>query len=141
MIVDRHRKRFLGDILADDVLIEQAADLHRLRHTNGGRLASRVFVKFFVEDALADVDAAVANVNARPGDQLAHLGVAFATKRAHGQVRGAGHIFPLMSSSYSRILRGRAASATAVERSPEGGAAPSSSFTSLRDLITSSTKP
>src|SRR6266404_1096701 len=133
MIVDRHRKRFLGDILADDVLIEQSADLHRLRHTNGGRLASRVFVEFFVEDALADVDAAVANVNARAGDQLAHLGVAFATKRAHGQVRGAGHIFSLMNSfNYPWSLRGRAASATAVERSPEGDAAPSSSFTSLR---------
>ena len=104
MIVHRHRKRFLSDILPDYILIERAADFHRLWHTNVGRLASRVFVELLVEDALADVDAAVANVNAWTGDQLAHLGVAFTTKRAHGQVRGAGHIFCLKEQFLFRNL-------------------------------------
>src|SRR5205809_3436655 len=43
--------------------------------------------------------------------------------------------------SYPPTFRGKAVSATSIDLSPEGGVAPSRSFTSLRDLITSSTKP
>ena len=41
------------------------------------------------------------------------------------------------------VVEGRASYSVffSTDRSPEGGVAPSSSFTSLRDLITSSTKP
>ena len=44
------------------------------------RLPARVLVQLLVEDALADVDATVANVDARAGDELAHLGVALPQK-------------------------------------------------------------
>src|SRR5881397_895237 len=64
----------------------------RFRNPNVGRLPSRVLVQFLVENAFADVDATVADINARAGDQLAHLGVALATERAHGEVGRARHI-------------------------------------------------
>ena len=91
MIVHRDGERLLGDVLADDVLVERAADFDRLRHANGRRLPARFLVQFLIENAFADVDAAVANVNAGPGDEFAHLGVALATEGAHRQVGGAGH--------------------------------------------------
>src|SRR4030095_9286798 len=50
-------------------------------------------------------------------------------------------IFACLRYSYPPAFRGKAASATSTDRFPEGGVAPSSSFTSLRDLITSSTRP
>ena len=110
MIVNRDRKRLLGDVLADDILIERAPDFRRLRHTNIGRLTARVLVEFLIEDAFADVDATVANINAGPGDEFAHFRVAFATEGAHGEVGSAGHICFEKSSSYSSTLRGKAAS-------------------------------
>ena len=138
MIVNRDRKRLLRDLLADHILIERAANLGRLRNPNIRGLPPRVFVQLLIEDALADVDATVANIDAGTGDQLAHLRVAFATEGAHCEVGSASHGFASKEQFYSSILRGKAASAIAVERS---GTAPSSSFASLRDLITSSTSP
>ena len=91
MVMDCHRERLLGDILANNVLIKQAADFHRLRHTDIRRLASRILVQLLVEDAFANVDAAIADVNAGTGDEFADLGMAFATKRAHREVGSAGH--------------------------------------------------
>src|ERR1700730_6280350 len=100
MIVDRHRKRLFGNVLTDHMLIEQSPDFHRFRHPNIRRLPPRVFVEFLVEDALADIDATVTNVDAGTGDQLAHFGVALATERAHRQVRSASHIFAFLKSSF-----------------------------------------
>ena len=94
MIVHSHGQRFLGDFLPNHILIEHAADLLRFRNPNVGRLPSRVLIQFFVENAFADVDTTVADINARAGDQLAHLGVALATERAHGEVGRARHICP-----------------------------------------------
>ena len=94
MIVDRDRERLLRDVLADHILVERAPNLRRLRNANGRRLPARVFVQFLVEDAFADVDATVANVDAGTGDELAHLRVAFATEGAHGEVGSASHIVP-----------------------------------------------
>ena len=91
MIVHRDRKRLLRDVLADDILVERAPDLRRLRHANGRRLPARVLVQLLVEDAFADVDATVANVDAGTGDELAHFRVAFATEGAHREVGSAGH--------------------------------------------------
>jgi hypothetical protein len=51
-----------------------------------------VLVEFFVEDAFADVDTIVTNVNAWTGNELAHLRMALSAKRAHGEVRCASHI-------------------------------------------------
>src|SRR5205085_7250960 len=92
MIVDRNRERLLRDVLSDHILVERTADIRRLRHPNGRRLPASVFVQFLVENAFADVDATVADVNAGTGDEFTHLRVAFATERAHGEVGSARHI-------------------------------------------------
>jgi hypothetical protein len=73
-------------VLPDHILIESFPNLCRLRHPNIRRLPSGVFVELLIENAFANVDAAVANVNARACDELSHLGVAFATEGAHGEV-------------------------------------------------------
>ena len=92
MVVHRHRKCLLGDLLPDHILIESAPNFCRFRHADIGGLTPGIFVEFFIEDALSNVDAAIADVNARPGDELTHLGMALAAERAHSEVRGAGHI-------------------------------------------------
>jgi hypothetical protein len=60
--------------------------LCRLRDPNIRRLTPGVFVELLIENAFANVDAAVANVNTRACDELAHLSVAFATEGTHGEV-------------------------------------------------------
>src|SRR5678815_2267039 len=92
MIVHRHRKCLFGGVLPDHVLIKSFPNLCRLRHADVRRLTSGVFVELLIENAFADVDAAVANVNARACDELAHLCVAFATEGAHGEIRSARHM-------------------------------------------------
>ena len=92
MIVHGHGKRLFGDVLANYILIQCAPDFCRLRHANIRRLTPGVFVEFLIEDALANVDTTVADVNAGPGNQLSYLGVAFATEGAHGEVGSAGHM-------------------------------------------------
>ncbi len=91
MIMYRYRERLLGQFLADDVLIELRADFRRLWDADGRALPLHLVVELLVEDALADSDAAVANVHARSGDEFAHLRAAFATEGAHRQVAGARH--------------------------------------------------
>ena len=114
MVVDGDRKGLLRDVLPDDILVEGSPDFRRFRDPNSRRLPPGVFVQFLVEDAFADIDATVANVDPGTGDELAHLGVAFAAEGAHCEVRSACHrCASLLSSFYSSTLRGNAASATA----------------------------
>jgi len=68
MVVDCHRQCLFGDLLADNILIERPPDLCRFRDSNVRGLTPSIFVELFIEDALANVDAAIADVNARPGD-------------------------------------------------------------------------
>src|SRR5262245_19294570 len=102
MIVHRHRKCLLGGLLTDYILIESFPNLCRLRHADVRRLTPGVFVEFFIEDAFANVYAAVANVDARACDELAHFGVAFATEGAHGEVRSAGHMLLISALPFPR---------------------------------------
>src|ERR1022692_4720763 len=168
MVVNCDRQRLFGDVLADHILIERTPDFDGFRNADGRRLTARILVELFVENALADINATVADVDARTGYELAHLGVALAdinatvadvdartgyelahlgvalaTKRAHCEVGSPRHIIPFLSSFYSPALRGETASAPVPGRSPKVGVAvaPSTIFNSLRDLITSSTKP
>src|SRR5215216_7251903 len=92
MIVHGHRKCLLGDVLPDHVLIKSFPNLCRLRNADVRRLTLGVFVELFIENAFANVDAAVANVNAGTCDEFSHLSVALATERAHGEVRSACHM-------------------------------------------------
>ncbi len=70
MVVNRHGEHLFRRLLADDILIELAPDFGRLRHTQTRRLPPGVLVQFLVEDAFADIDAIVANVNAGPAMSL-----------------------------------------------------------------------
>src|SRR5262249_24301014 len=98
----RHRKCLFGDVLPDHVLIKSFSNLCRLWHPNVRRLTPGVFVELFIENAFANVDAAVANVNARAGDELSDFSVAFATERAHGQIRSARHMLWISALPFPR---------------------------------------
>src|SRR5215208_617408 len=102
MIVHGHRKRLLGALLPDHILVESFPNLCRLRHPNIRRLTPGVFVELFVENAFANVYAAVANVNTRTCDELAHLSVTFATEGAHGEVRSARHMLWISALPFPR---------------------------------------
>src|SRR2546423_2515056 len=80
MIVDRDRERLLCDVLPDHVLVERMPNVRWFRHPNSRGLPARILVQFLVEDAFADVDATVANIDPGSGDQFAHLGVAKASR-------------------------------------------------------------
>src|SRR5215471_16473543 len=92
MIVHRHRKRLLGGVLPYHILIESFPNLCRLRHPDVRRLTPGVFVEFFIQNAFANVDAAVADVNTGACDELPHLSVAFAAEGAHGEIGSARHM-------------------------------------------------
>ena len=102
MIVHRHRKCLLGGVLPYHILIKSFPNLCRLRHADVRRLTPGVFVELLVENAFADVDAAVANVNTRACDELAHLSVALATEGAHGEIRSARHMVWISALPFPR---------------------------------------
>ena len=88
VVVDRHRQRALGLLLPDDVLVEHAVDLLRLRQVvdvegrRGGEL--------LVDDLVAEIDALVADVDARPRDQLLDLPLRLAAEGAEELFVGVG---------------------------------------------------
>src|SRR5215510_7262037 len=102
MVVHRHRKCLLGDVLPDHILIESFPNLCRLRHANVRRLTPGVFVELLVENAFANVDAAIANINPGACDELADFSVAFATEAAHGEVRSACHMLWICALPFPR---------------------------------------
>jgi hypothetical protein len=80
MVVDRHREYFLGVLLADHVVIKNAADFLRGRHPVAG-LHERRF-RLLADDVHAQLDAFIADENRRASDQLANLMLAFAAEGA-----------------------------------------------------------
>jgi hypothetical protein len=91
VIVDRDTKDLLRAFLADDELIELPPNFDRLRHAQRRALPAHVITQFLVEDAFADVDARVADVHARAGDELAHFRVALPAETAHREIARSGH--------------------------------------------------
>ena len=71
VVVDRHRKDFLGLTLADNVIIKESANLTRVGQVVEAELGR--FGKFFFDDLVAEVDALIANVNARARNKLFDL--------------------------------------------------------------------
>src|SRR5947208_13081308 len=80
VIVHRDREHALGMLLPDDVIVEHLADFLRGRDAVA-RLDQRGLV-LLADDVHAQFDALVADENGRPGDELAHLVLALAAKRA-----------------------------------------------------------
>ena len=81
VVVHGDREHLLGALLVDDVLVEDALDLHR-----HGQLvvllALRARLHLLADDVVAELDALVADVDAGAGDELAHLVLALVTERA-----------------------------------------------------------
>jgi hypothetical protein len=79
VVVDRDRQNLLRPLLSDDVLIENLLDLGRLRDGGGGGEAL-LLVALLGDDVVAEVDAFVADVDGRAGDQLADLVLALSAE-------------------------------------------------------------
>ncbi len=80
MVVKRDREHLLGMVLADHVVVKNLADLFRRRSTVA-RLRQRG--PFLLgNDIRTQVNALGADEHGRPGDELAHLVLALAAKRA-----------------------------------------------------------
>ena len=71
VVVDRDRERLLGLVLADDVVVEELADLHRLGKLFPLHLAGLGQLLF--DDLVAEVDALVADVDTWARDELLDL--------------------------------------------------------------------
>src|SRR5581483_4446955 len=92
VVVHRDREDLLRPLLPDHVLIEHLPDLGRLRHRRGGSEAL-LLVALLRDDVVAEVDALVADVDGRPGDQLADLVLALP---AEGADEVAGTVVPML---------------------------------------------
>jgi len=82
VVVHRHRQGALGDLLADDVVVQVGLDLGRRGQVAARLAAGLTRGKFIPDDFVAQVDALVADKDRRTGDQLLHLVLALAAKRA-----------------------------------------------------------
>ena len=96
VVVDRHRQRALGLLLADDVLVEDVVDLPRLREVLDVEV--RRSGELLIDDLVAEIDALVADVDAGAGDQLLDLPLRLAAEAAEQLLVGVGrtcHRIPL----------------------------------------------
>src|SRR6185295_495707 len=69
--IDGNRERALRGLLADHVLLQDRVDLLRLREVL--EVEGRGPGQLLVDDLVAEIDALVADVDARPSDQLLDL--------------------------------------------------------------------
>src|SRR5438876_6640565 len=91
MIVDGHRERAFGVVLADAMSVQVLFDFRRFGHLVSWRRFLRFVMEFFVENTFAQQHTMVADVNARPGDQLFDFRMGFAAETAERDVRRARH--------------------------------------------------
>ena len=94
VVVDGHRQRALGWILADHVLVQHVVDLTRLGQVL--EIERRRSRELLVDDLVAEVDALVADVHAGTGDQLLDLSLGLAAEAAQELLVGvcwSGHGF------------------------------------------------
>ncbi len=95
VVVDGDREDLLRLVLADDVVLQEGEDLRRL-----GQLVEAELTRLgelLLDDLVAQVDALVADVDARSCDELLHLLLGLATERALQQLAPLaelGHLSP-----------------------------------------------
>src|SRR6185503_766153 len=82
VVVDRDREDLLRLVLADDVLVEDVADLARGRQVRLRALAALVGGGLLANDVVAQLDALVADENRGTGNQLPDFVLALAAERA-----------------------------------------------------------
>jgi hypothetical protein len=88
VVVDGDREGPLGALLADDVLVQDRVDLLRLRQAL--QLECRRRLKLLVDDLVAEIDALVADIDARPGNQLLDLALRLPAEAAEKLLIGVG---------------------------------------------------
>ena len=80
VVVDGDRQRALRGLLSDDVLVQDRVDLLRLGKAL--ELEGRGRGELLVDDLVAEIDALVADVDARPGDELLDLTLGLSAEAA-----------------------------------------------------------
>ena len=119
MVVDGDREDLLGLLLADDVVVEEGADLARVGEVVEAELAR--LGELFLDDLVAEVDALVADVDAGTGDQLLDLLLRLAAERALQQLAGVtelGHGCAPPLSQFSLTSSDRTCRSTAQRIGP-----------------------
>ncbi len=91
MIVNGHRQRLLGVVLAHAMLVQVLLDLGGLGHGELRRVALGLGREFLVQHAFAQSDAIVADINAGAGDELFDFRVRFPAETAQRDVAWARH--------------------------------------------------
>ena len=112
VVVDRDRQGALGGLLPDHVLLEEREDLARLGQVEVGDDAGGGLGHALFDDLVAQLDALVADVDARPRDQLLDLLLALSAEGALEQV-GA-----LTDARHQAPPRGSGRCPVAAARSP-----------------------
>ncbi len=97
VVVDSHGQLLLGLVLADHVPVEELLDLLRLGELGLGSL--RLQNPVFRDDVEADIDALVADVNGRAGDQLLDVPLALVAEGAAQHITVSG-LFRHSASGY-----------------------------------------
>jgi hypothetical protein len=79
-------------VLTDDIVVEFSEKLLGLGNREVGWGDFLLFVELFFEDAFANVDAPIADVDAGTGDQLFDFCVTFTAEGTHREIGSSGHV-------------------------------------------------
>src|SRR5712692_52908 len=103
VLINRHGQPLLGFFLTDNVVVEEFLDLHRLWER---RASSGCFLLLIVaDDLVANIDALIADINGRAGNQLLHFVLRFSAKRAAQCVVASSHSVSNLAKSIAMLWR------------------------------------
>src|SRR4051794_31456602 len=104
VVVDGDGELLLGAFLTDDVEVEELLDLFRLRQLAGAFHRARLVFAILSNDVEADVDAFVADIDGRAGDQLLDVSLALVAEAATEDVAAVPLLRHWLIGSFSRSL-------------------------------------